>query len=182
VREGWRQPLAWLAAALLVAVIVPTLPPVFRGIVRRMPRRWKGDVDQLDLQQIGFPLMIGGWLSVAVGWSLLGLSLWAVLRSLGTTNVSWPGDWALLTAAVSLAVVVGFVSLIPGGAGVRDWILAVLMIPAFGTAAALISAFVLRLVWLVSELAISGILYRTKPTLSKAPTTPAETTERAQAD
>jgi len=47
----------------------------------------------------------------------------------------------------------------PGGAFVRELILAELMVPRFGDATALVSAVLLRLVWLVAELLISGILY-----------------------
>ncbi len=119
--------------------------------------RWRW----LDTVNIGYlGLRIDG---KTVGWFLMGLSLWATLQAIGTPDLRWPGDWPLTTAAVALAVVVGFASLIPGGAGVRDWVLAFLMIPRFGTATALISAFLLRMVWLVSELAISGILYKMGP-------------------
>jgi len=56
-------------------------------------------------------------------------------------------------------MVAGFLSLIPGGAVVRELILAELMVPEFGSAVALLSAVVLRLVWLLAELLISAILY-----------------------
>ena len=162
---GWQHQLAWLAVGVLAVAGLPTLPPVFRYLVRRLPSKWRG-ADQrgdVDLSGITYRLMLTGWLSITVGWFLMGLSLWATLQALGTPDLRWPGDWPLTTAAVALAVVVGFASLIPGGAGVRDWVLAVLMIPRFGTATALISAFLLRMVWLVSELAISGILYKMGP-------------------
>jgi hypothetical protein len=65
----------------------------------------------------------------------------------------------LYVACVSLAVVAGFLSLIPGGAGVRELILGVLIAQQFGQAAAVLTAVMLRLVWLVSEVAISTVLY-----------------------
>ena len=64
-----------------------------------------------------------------------------------------------MTASVCLAVVAGFLSLIPGGLGVRELVLDELMAEPFGRTVALVSAVLLRLVWLMTELAISGILY-----------------------
>jgi glycosyltransferase 2 family protein len=55
--------------------------------------------------------------------------------------------------------VTGFLSLLPGGIGVRDALLMQLLAPLCGDANALIAAVLVRLVWLVSELAACGILY-----------------------
>ena len=65
----------------------------------------------------------------------------------------------LYTASVSLAVVAGFLSGIPGGAVVREGILWVLLARQFTQPVALVAAVFLRLVWLLSELIFSGILY-----------------------
>ena len=67
----------------------------------------------------------------------------------------WP-PWAL-------AMVAGFLSLIPGGAFIREMVLTELIAPQFGDMVALVSAVVLRLVWLGGELVISGILYFIHP-------------------
>ena len=56
-------------------------------------------------------------------------------------------------------MVAGFISLIPGGLGVRDWILMTLLAPQCGAKVALVSAVLLRIVWLLSEVAVSAILY-----------------------
>ena len=68
----------------------------------------------------------------------------------------------LCTAAVALATVAGFLSFVPGGAVVREAVLAEtlgLLMPGLGGVTALVGSVLLRLVWLLSELAISGILY-----------------------
>jgi uncharacterized membrane protein YbhN (UPF0104 family) len=53
--------------------------------------------------------------------------------------------------------VAGFLSLIPGGAGVREAVLIGLMRQTgFAAADALLAAAMLRIVWLAAELAISG--------------------------
>ncbi len=76
--------------------------------------------------------------------------------------VDFLADWPRYTAAVSLATVAGFLSFIPGGLVVRDVVL--MEVLALGlsqdaAATALVSAILLRLVWLLAEVAISGILY-----------------------
>jgi len=109
-----------------------------------------------------------GWLAMSIGWVILGLSLWAVLRGMGVDQLIWndqtmPLDpvaqLPLYVASVSLAMVAGFLSLIPGGAAVREAVLAELLVPHFGEVTALVSALLLRLVWLASELLISGIMW-----------------------
>jgi uncharacterized membrane protein YbhN (UPF0104 family) len=79
-------------------------------------------------------------------------------------------------AGVSLAVVAGFLLLIlPGGVGVREAFLAKLMLSYMqprvteASSAAWASAFLLRLVWTVSELGISGIMYAVGPRKSDTP-------------
>ncbi|MCA9266782.1 MAG: hypothetical protein KDA60_23165, partial [Planctomycetales bacterium] len=94
-------------------------------------------------------------------WCGLGLSLWAALRALPffATELSFLAYFGLLLAAVSLAMVAGFLSLISGGLGVREWVLDELLSPLFGDVVALSATLLLRVVWLVTELAVSGILY-----------------------
>ena len=107
-----------VAVGLMVLAGMPTLPPVFKRLVRL----------------------------VGVGKT-------------ESTDAGPLGQLHLCTAGVSLAMVAGFLSLVPGGAVVREAILAELMVPWVGEVLALVSAVMLRLVWLLSELAISGILY-----------------------
>ena len=64
-----------------------------------------------------------GWLLNVVGWVILGLSYWAVLRSLGVGGQNPVEQLPLDTAAVSLATVGGFVSFVPAGAVVREAVL-----------------------------------------------------------
>ncbi len=66
--------------------------------------------------------------------------------------------------AVSMSMVVGFLSLIPAGLGVRDLVLVQLIVKLFAVndAIATVASALLRLIWLLSELIISGILYVVK--------------------
>jgi uncharacterized membrane protein YbhN (UPF0104 family) len=111
-----------------------------------------------SLHGINVRLLATGWLAAIVCWVLLGLSLWATLRAMGVM-LDALGDLPRLVAAVALAVVAGFASMLPGGLGVRDALLMQLLTPSCGAANALVAALILRLVWLVSELAACVILY-----------------------
>jgi len=69
------------------------------------------------------PVLGGFWLGTGVGWFVSGLSLWATLRGMGETSLSPIDDLPFLTMIVSISVVAGFISMIPGGLGSRDLIM-----------------------------------------------------------
>ena len=112
----------------------------------------------------------------AGGYGMLGLghAPEAVLNAMNVDGLDLLGHLPRYVAAVSLAMVAGFLSLIPGGLGVRDLILTQLTEPYFAgdegvsctlapAAAAVVSAVLLRAVWLLAELISSGILYVSVP-------------------
>jgi uncharacterized membrane protein YbhN (UPF0104 family) len=154
--------LTWLAVGLMLLSGVPTYPPLFRRIVRWLQvHRANPQIDQ-SLAGVDGRLMGFGWVIISIGWLALGLSLWATLRAIPGAAPDWwesLRDLPLLTAAVGLAMVAGFLSLIPGGLGVRDWILMTLLAPQYGAKIAVVSTVLLRVVWLLSELVVSAILY-----------------------
>lgn len=168
--------LAALAMAMAVAVGLPTLPPVARWLARIGVARLKqpsGETDQeefdsptpippdieANLRGINLRLLAAGWLAACLCWLLLGLSLWATLRAIGVDDLEPVAHLPLLIAAVAFAVVAGFASMLPGGLVVRDALLMQLLAPHCGSANALVAAVLVRLVWLVSELAACVILY-----------------------
>ncbi len=153
-----------VAIALMIVAGVPTLPPVFRAIVRMLKVKAADPDIESALKNLDFTLMLRGWPLVASGWLLLGLSLWATLQASPLVAQSLSislGHIPVLTACVALAMVLGFVSLLPGGAGVREWVVMTLVAPLPGVGAfpALAAAIWLRIIWLVAEVAISSILY-----------------------
>ncbi len=156
-RHEWK--LAVLSAGLMLVALLPTLPPVFKrlallvGIGRRDP----GLAERL--QTLGLRPLALGWLTIALGWALMGLSLWATLCAMGLGDTLPWRQLPLLTATVSLAMVAGFLSLIPGGALVRESVVLGLLRPEVGEASALVAALLLRLVWLASEIVLSATLF-----------------------
>jgi uncharacterized membrane protein YbhN (UPF0104 family) len=148
-----------LAIVMMVLAGLPTLPPVFSRLARLAGLGRSSPAIAEKLAGLRYRLLAGGWAAMTIGWLLMGASLWAVLRAMGPTPDLW-AQWHLDTAAVAVAVVGGFVSMIPGGLLVREAVLTGLLARQLGDPAlALIAAATLRLVWLVAEVAISGILY-----------------------
>jgi uncharacterized membrane protein YbhN (UPF0104 family) len=150
-----------LAVVLMVLAGIPTWPPFVRWSVRHLKvTRWNEDLER-SLSGYTWRVMLVGWVTELVGWSIIGLSLWAVLRSIPLeTPLQSPWQlWPRLTASVSLSMVAGFLSLLPGGLGVREVVLDQLLKQPFGQIVAPLSAVLLRLAWMLTELVVSGILY-----------------------
>lgn len=167
----WFHDQTWLmllALGLMLAAGTPTIPPVFRLLVK-LARVGKSDPNiQQHIASINGRTLLFGWCCMAVCWTLLGLSMWATLGGLGLQHGGLVESLPHFVGAVSLAMVAGFLSLIfPGGIGPRDMVLKVLMVPYFAAAtitmspeaAATLAAALLRIVWLFSELAISLVLF-----------------------
>jgi glycosyltransferase 2 family protein len=178
----------YVAGAILcmLAAGLPTLPPVFAYLARKA-RIGRGresfsvgpeplesppvdaglkktpDPLDVDLRRIDYGTLLFGWLGTGVGWFVCGLSLWATLRAMGETSLSPIDDLPFLTMIVSISVVAGFISMIPGGLGSRDLIMLELLGLRLPASAAVVSTVLFRLVWLAAELVISAVLYPWRP-------------------
>ena len=119
--------------------------------------------------------MAESWLWCTISWVFTGLSMTAIVLALIPRPL--PTDpWSLTlisSAAAMLAFVAGFLSLLPGGALVRELVLATLLQPAIGQGPALLAAVAARLVQLAVECVLcAGIwlwLLKKKPTPEKTP-------------
>ena len=66
---------------------------------------------------------------------------------------------AVVTAAVALATVSGFVvAVMPGGLGVREGVLMSALAPALGPDRSVVAALTLRLVWVAAEVVAAAVL------------------------
>ena len=110
--------------------------------------------------KLGYRTVFIGWFAMLLVWAGMAASLWAVFQGCG---LDYPlGEhFADFTAAVSLSVVGGFLTLIPAGLAVREMISIALLVPLFhiGDAQAAVVSGLLRLVWLFAELAAFAVLY-----------------------
>jgi len=161
---------AFIAAAVGtgVAAGLVTLPPVFSRLARMLGVGRSSTAIAQKLVGFDYRTLIGGWTIMVLGWVVMGTSLWAMLRG-GDFEASLGQSWYLYTAIVALAVVGGFVSMIPAGLGSRELIFTGLLGPLVGgDALALIVAAALRLTWLLAELLISAILYAVGRVLPKS--------------
>ncbi len=155
----FRDQTVLLIAAAVFALLAGSLtsPPVFRRIASRMNVAQGPDANQI-LRGLTLPTMAFGWGAMTIGWCLNGLSLWLVLYGIGGTEITW-ADYPLTLACVCLATVAGFVSLLPGGLGVRELVMIPMLGVRFGSVTAVVAAIIIRLVWLSAELLTSGIIY-----------------------
>ncbi|MCA9190182.1 MAG: flippase-like domain-containing protein [Planctomycetales bacterium] len=164
----WR--LSLLACGLLVATFLPTFPPLVRWLVPKVQRGVPEDQLQQWLQRIDARLLFQGWGMLVITWIGFALSLYCVLRGLPSVESSGfvknddPSNLAVIyiwtlscVAACGLAVVLGFVSMVPGGAGVREVVLSAVLTPVVGPIAALCAAVWLRVVWLATEVTMAGL-------------------------
>lgn len=160
--QGW---LLLLAVGLMFCVGGPTVPPVFRRLVKLVGvKKVNPNIDRA-LAGLDTRLMLYGWLLNFVGWGLMGLSLWLTLRSVPTLTAV-PVELHHLprvTSCVALALVAGFVSMIPGGMVVREYVVMALLSSPFGVGAAAVCAVMSRLVGLSAELLFGGVLYAMRP-------------------
>jgi uncharacterized membrane protein YbhN (UPF0104 family) len=154
------------AIGLMLVAGLPTCPPVFIRLARRAGVGRSNPVTLGKLRQLKYRTMAAGWALMIVGWTLMGLTFWATLRAMAVPMNNPLGDLPLCTAATALATVVGFIMVfIPAGLGVREAALAVLMTPYLMQVTpdpelvAWVGAALFRLVTVVSDVAISGIVY-----------------------
>ncbi len=148
----WLPVPTWIVAiALSFAVLasVPTFPPLLNRVASRVSKVKIADLDS----RIGSGLVIYGWVFSLVAWLMMGASFALLISALPSANPMPPTIqlYAVATAAVSLALVVGFASLLPGGAGVRELVLMTVLGVSLGAAHGFLAAIAHRIMSIVVE-------------------------------
>ncbi|MFW6124966.1 MAG: lysylphosphatidylglycerol synthase transmembrane domain-containing protein [Pirellulales bacterium] len=161
VRLGEQRLLFWGAVGLAVVAGLPTLPPICRRLVRLAGVGKRDPAVAARVDGLGWRTLLVGWAAMLLTWLGLAASLWATMTALDLHPPALLHDLPAYLAAVALSMVAGFLSLIPGGLGVRDVILVKLIVRLFACSAAqaALAAGLLRLVWLMAELIVSAMLY-----------------------
>jgi uncharacterized membrane protein YbhN (UPF0104 family) len=154
-----------LALASMIGVVL--LPPIFNRLVHFLSLPFRDAA--APAPQIHFRYLFEGFVLTSVGWLCLGASTGAAIN--GVVDANWHLDaFARITGAMAFSYVCGFVILVaPGGLGVREFILALLLAPELSAmahlnreearAASIVVVLVLRLVWTSAELAAAAALY-----------------------
>jgi uncharacterized membrane protein YbhN (UPF0104 family) len=147
----------WITlTAVCVALLasLPTLPPILKRIVARSMKMSRAEVDS----QIGMGLFAAGWGWSVLSWVFIGASFATLITAIPTSTAlpPWVELYPLATAAISLAMVIGFASLLPGGAGVRELVLTTVLGVSIGSAHGLLAAIAARLMFMIVEAILAG--------------------------
>jgi uncharacterized membrane protein YbhN (UPF0104 family) len=157
------KPPLWLVVGVwgcVFASSIPTLPGLFRFVVAKVAKKKIGNAVDLIGDGLNWKLFWQGWFWLTLGWLLQGLAAWlivlAILPASQQTSMASLEMLAVCTSAASLSVVAGFVSFLPGGAGVRELVIIVLLGSVIGTPPALMVAVIMRLISLAAEAILFG--------------------------
>jgi uncharacterized membrane protein YbhN (UPF0104 family) len=140
---------------------IPTIPPLFRPILARVAStRFLRD-SHLTSHDYSWRLMVHGWLWMLLVWLLIAISFWFIVRATpgAHTNIIGFSGFATTTATISLAMIAGFVSFVPGGAGVRELVITGILAPVAGAGPAMVAAILARLVFLLVECLASSLAW-----------------------
>ncbi|KAA5539886.1 flippase-like domain-containing protein [Roseiconus nitratireducens] len=169
----------WMAVLALVGGIsasVPTVPPLLRRLVARigvskLATQADSDLGTPDpvaesIAEVpanptgGWRYFRAAWFWQTIAWALIGGSFALLVASIPGRDGETFGVVATAAsiAAICLAMVVGFASLLPGGAGIRELTLIVVLGPVVGESRALLAAIAARLLFIVVELVAAGVV------------------------
>jgi uncharacterized membrane protein YbhN (UPF0104 family) len=96
---------------------------------------------------------------MALGWMIHGTAGWLVLSGIQSTTGLWTFQaWAACVSAVSLGAVVGFASMLPGGAVIRELVITWLLSNIVPQPIALFAAIAFRVANLVAEFLLVGAI------------------------
>jgi glycosyltransferase 2 family protein len=164
--------LGWWVGLATLGGLLPTIPPVLRPALQWLMRARLGEVEaqrRSGLPQLWkWDLWGRGACLMLVGWALQGTGLWLLLDTMQPSSLvvaASPaiGDsgglfgWWLSVATVSLSVVAGFISLLPGGAGVRELVISTMLTDRYGLPLALAAAVILRLISVTGDLLLASL-------------------------
>ncbi len=164
VLQSWETALWMKQASALMAVAagVATTPPILRFV---MARRVVGG--SLPFVWTARDMVAAGVWN-CLGWLFMGGSMMAVILAMPEqvrkfADPSSLDVYLICLASISLAFAVGFLSLLPGGAGVRELVLSLLLASLVGTSGALIAAILMRMTHLSVELLLATAAWLFSP-------------------
>ena len=164
--ERW---IAWVALIGGIAATIPTLPPLLKWVVRKAGMAESESTEPgggetstatdprkraLNAISHDWRFFVSAWFWQLIAWGLIGASFACLVESIPGAAREYSSLVVYLssTAAIALAMVAGFASLLPGGAGVRELTLAIVLTPVIGATQALLAAILARLLFIAVEL------------------------------
>lgn len=151
-----------LSILMALGILVSMLPPVLKFWLVHLPLMKSSDDRRWLATHWSWPLFFSGLINFTIAWFVMGGGLLALTHVLPDGGGDWQ-DLPRLVSGVALSTVVGFVSFIPGGLGVREVVLFPIMGDRFP--AVLVLVLMHRLVLLAAEALAAAIGYGLKGTV-----------------
>lgn len=150
----WLQVSALACIPLAIAVLIPY---TFRWLITNISRSRLGAMPEHIAHAIGWRLMFRCTAWSTLGWLLHGSAAWMLLLAIQPEeHLLTTHAWTTSVASNALAALAGFVSLLPGGAGVRELVATWGIATLVPMPVALVSAVVTRLAVISVELLVLG--------------------------
>lgn len=143
-----------MAGCIALVASLPTFPLVLREVAKRLIK----DFADVGDRRVGWGLFLAGWAWSSLSWLLIGASFTMLVAAIPGFSVGSGADvpgtielYLVCTAAMSLAVVIGFASLLPGGAGIRELVVTTVLAVSVGATHAILAAIAARLLFAAVE-------------------------------
>ena len=153
----WLPVPAWIAVmsvGVALAASVPTVPPVLRAVTQKLVKK---SLPESEIE-IGWGLVVAGWAWSTLSWLLIGAAFTMLVTAIPAAEPLPPlyELYLVATAAISLAIVIGFASLLPGGAGVRELVVTTVLGVALGPVHGILSAIAARILFMIVEASLAA--------------------------
>ncbi len=156
------------AAICMPCSLLLLLPHTFRALLAILAKSKIGRMPRSVSEAFTWRMMLRTCAWMALGWMLHGTAGWLVLSGIQSTPGLWTFQaWAACVAAVSLGSVVGFASMLPSGAVVRELVITWLLSSIVPQPIALFAAIAFRIANLLAEFLVVGVISLVK---GKTPT------------
>lgn len=145
--------IAWMSVGIAMLATLPTFPPILRLVAAKLTK-FTSD----ERPTIGWRLFAAGWGWSLLSWLLIGTGFTMLVAAIPSSESlpPWHELYLVCTAAISLAMVIGFASLLPGGAGVRELVITTVLGVALGPIHGILSAIAARILFIVVESVLAG--------------------------
>ena len=157
---GPEFPPGWLVLGAAICVpcsILLLLPHTFRALLGILAKSRIGRMPRSVSEAFTWRMMLRTCAWMALGWLIHGTAAWLVLSGIQSTpSLLTVHAWTSCVAAVSLGSVVGFASMLPGGAVIRELVITWLLSHIVPQPIALLAAIAFRVANLLAEFLVVG--------------------------
>jgi hypothetical protein len=162
--------LALVALLLWVPVGAPVLPPLFNRLAHRVSRPFRA-ADAAPPPKVRWSYLAEAVLLCAGTWLLLGASVVAVFQAILKEPPVWHVDLFLgMSARFAIGYVASFLIIpVPASLGVRELFVTFFLVSEVSALTEVpgaqvvpllsVAVLILRLIWTIAEVAISGVVY-----------------------